>query len=82
MIVNLYISKINEQSKLPDQQRLKFKELIKSMSQEIGIGQRTIITTISEYRRKGTVSSPNKKKVRVKLTEKLKCSEKNAIRIM
>ncbi|XP_015380395.1 PREDICTED: uncharacterized protein LOC107174087 [Diuraphis noxia] len=80
MIINLYISKMTEQATLPVQRHLKYIDLIKLMSQEIGIGQRTISTTLSEYRRKGTITSPNRKKVRPKLTDKVNESDKNAIR--
>jgi len=62
MIINLHKSKMIEQAKLPDEQKLKYIDLIKLISKEIGIGQRTISTTLSEYRKKGTVSPPNKKK--------------------
>ncbi|XP_029347324.1 uncharacterized protein LOC100168529 [Acyrthosiphon pisum] len=80
MIINLYISKMSEQATLPDQRRLKYIDLIKLMSQETGIGQRTISMTLSEYKKKGTISSPNRKKVRPKLTEKVDEFNKNAIR--
>jgi len=71
---------MTEQATLPVQRHLKYIDLIKSMSQEIGIGQRTITTTLSEYRRKGTITSPNRKKLRPKLTDKVNESDKNAIR--
>lgn len=71
---------MTEQATLPDQRHLKYIDLIKWMSQETGIGQRTISMTLSEYRRKGTISSPNRKKVRPKLTEKVNELDKNAIR--
>jgi len=71
---------MTEQATLPVQQHLKYIDLIKLMSHEIGIGQRTISTTLSEYRRKGTITSPNRKKVRPKLTDKVNESGKNAIR--
>jgi len=71
---------MTEQATLPDQRQLKFVDLIKFMSQETGIGERTISMTLSEYRRKGTISSPNRKKVRPKLTQKVNEFDKNAIR--
>ncbi|CAI6365855.1 unnamed protein product [Macrosiphum euphorbiae] len=79
-IINLYISKMTEQASLPDQRHLKYIDLIKLMSQETGIGQRTISMTLSEYKRRGTITSPNRKKVRPKLTEKVNEFDKNAIR--
>ncbi|XP_060861942.1 uncharacterized protein LOC132938975 [Metopolophium dirhodum] len=66
IIINLYISKMTAQAKHPNKRRLKYIELIKFISQETGIGQRTISKTLSEYKRKGTISSPNRKKVRPK----------------
>jgi len=71
---------MTEQASLPDQRHLKYIDLIKLMSQETGIGQRTISMTLSEYKRRGTITSPNRKKVRPKLTEKVNEFDKNAIR--
>ena len=78
MIINLYKSKMLEQANAPE--KMKYVDLIKLMSKEIGIGQRTISTTLSEYKNKGTVSSPNKKKVRLTITDKIDDFDKNAIR--
>jgi len=43
---------------------MKYKPMILEINQTTGIGRQTICSTISEYRRTGTVSSPNKKKKR------------------
>jgi len=40
-----------------DGPKLKAKEIIKQISEESGIGQRTVSVTLSEYRNKGSVSS-------------------------
>jgi len=36
--------------------------MLLKISKATGIGQRTVQTTLAEYKNKGTVSSPNKKK--------------------
>lgn len=74
IIINVYKSKIKE---FPD---ITYKELIKNISQTTGVGLRTICTLISEYKRTGQVSSPNKKKCRPKVDEKFDDHQKNAIR--
>lgn len=63
-----------------DGPKLKAKEIIKQISEESGIGQRTVSVTLSEYRNKGSVSSPNKTKIRPTVTEKIDDFDKNAIR--
>lgn len=78
MIVNFYKSKMLEQANAPE--KMKYVDLVKLMSKEIGIGQRTISTTLSEYKNNGTVSSPNKIKVRLTITDKIDDFDKNAIR--
>lgn len=80
IIINVYKSKMIEQASLPVEQKLKFIDLIKLMSKEIGIGQRTITTTLSEYKKKGTISSPNKTKIRPTIIDKIDDFDKNAIR--
>jgi DNA-binding transcriptional ArsR family regulator len=61
MIVNLYKTKIAQQSS-GDGPKLTAKEMIKKISEECGIGQRTVSIALSEYRNKGIVTSPNKTK--------------------
>jgi predicted transcriptional regulator len=67
MIVNLYKAKMAQQHNA-DGPKLKAKDIIKKISEESGIGQRTISVTLSEYRNKGSVKSPNKTKVRPTVT--------------
>ena len=74
MIINVYKSKIQE---LPE---VKYKELIKIISQTTGVGRNTICSTISEYKKTGTITSPNKKKIRPTINDKLDDFQKNAIR--
>jgi len=56
------------------------KEISKIISKELGIGQRTVQSTISEYKKSKTVSSPNKTKIRSTFKEKVDDFERNAIR--
>lgn len=80
MIINIYKNKIAEQAYTPKKQKMKYKDIIRSISKEIGIGLRTISTTLSEYNKKGTVTSPNKNKIRPTILEKVDEFSKNAIR--
>lgn len=50
------------------------------MSNELGIGQRTISTTIYQYENFKTISSPNRKKNRENIFTKIDDFDKNAIR--
>lgn len=80
MIINFYKRIIQRQTENPDSPRLKYKEMIEEISKSCGIGRRTIITTLSEYKNRGTVTSPNKKKCRLDVTKKVDDFDKNAIR--
>lgn len=60
--------------------KISAKEMIKKISEEIGIGQRTVSVTLAEYRNKGTVSSPNKTKNRPTVLDKVDDFDQNAIR--
>lgn len=51
-----------------------------SLSTDTGIGLTTIKNTIRDYRQKGEVCSPNKKKTRSTIIEKIDDFDKNAIR--
>jgi len=39
---------------------MKYKDMVHKLSQASGIGRRTVINTISKYKREGTDSSPKK----------------------
>ena len=80
MIINLYKDKMKIQAENPESPRLSYKEMIQEISKACGIGRRTIITTLSEYKKQGTVTSPNKKKRRLTVDEKVDDFDKNAIR--
>ncbi|XP_050066323.1 uncharacterized protein LOC126555442 [Aphis gossypii] len=79
IIINLY-KDFNQQIENPENPRLNYRQMILKISKASGIGQRTIQTTLAEYRNKGTVSSPNKKKIRPTIIEKVDDFDKNAIR--
>ncbi|CAI6374565.1 unnamed protein product [Macrosiphum euphorbiae] len=80
IIINVYKDKIKQQLENPEMPKLSFRELIVSISKTTGIGQRTIQTTLGEYKKEGTVSSPNKKKVRPTVLQKVDEFDKNVIR--
>ncbi|XP_022175604.1 uncharacterized protein LOC111037372 [Myzus persicae] len=61
----------------PDYKMLHLKKIL---STELGLGQSTIYNTILEYRQTKTVSSPNKRKIRKNITEKIDEFEKYAIK--
>ncbi|KAL4101220.1 hypothetical protein QTP88_021240 [Uroleucon formosanum] len=63
IIINVYKDKIKQQLDNPEMPKLSFRDLIVAISRTTGIGQRTIQTTLGEYKKEGTVSSPNKRKV-------------------
>lgn len=69
-----------EQANVPKGQKMKYQDVIRFISKEVGIGLRTISSTLSEYNRKGTVTSPNKNKIRPTILEKVDEFRKNAIR--
>jgi len=54
--------------------------MLLEISKSSGIGQRTIQTTLSEYKNQGTVSSPSKERIRPTIVQKIDEFDKNAIR--
>ncbi|KAF0761570.1 DDE 3 domain-containing protein [Aphis craccivora] len=74
MIINLYKTKMLQQPKLT------IKEVVKIISKELGIGQRTAQLTIAEYKNEKTVRSPEKTKIRATFKEKIDDFERDAIR--
>ncbi|XP_026815523.1 uncharacterized protein LOC113555299 [Rhopalosiphum maidis] len=59
---------------------MKYIDLMMSLSTDTGFGLRTIRSTVKEYKETGVVSSPNKKKIRSTVIEKIDDFNKNAIR--
>lgn len=74
MIINAYKAKMIENPEY------KMVHLKKKLATDLGIGQSTIYNTILEYQRTKTVSSPNKTKIRVKISDKVDEFDKYAIR--
>lgn len=68
-----------EQQNLEVSQKMKYKYLIKKISITSGVGQKTVERTLAEYKAKGIVSSPNKKKIRKTVIDKTEDFDKNAI---
>lgn len=64
---------------------LKYKKLINTVSKINGVGKNTISQTISNYKNKGVLKSPNTPKIRATVFEKLiilikmVCVEKSTI---
>jgi len=69
-----------EQQNTEVSQKMNYKEIIKKISKTSGVGQKTVERTLSEYKAKGTVSLPNKKKVRKTVIDKTEDFDQNAIR--
>jgi len=76
----VYKDKLKQQLENPEMSKLSFRQMIVYISNTTGIGQRTIQNTLAEYRNEGSVTSPNKKKVRPTIIEKVDEFDKNAIR--
>ncbi|KAL4153412.1 hypothetical protein QTP88_001245 [Uroleucon formosanum] len=74
LIINLY------KTKMLQQPTLRIKEVVKIISKELGIGQRTTQSTIAEYKSEKPVRSPNKTKIRATFKEKIDDFEQDAIR--
>lgn len=80
MIINIYKDKVKQQLENPDSPKLTYRQMLLEVCKTSGIGQRTVQTTLAEYKTKGTVSSPNKNKIRPTILEKVDSFDKHAIR--
>lgn len=54
-------------------------DLVQSLCKTTGVGRNTISKTISEYKNKNVLKSPNKTKIRASIFEKIDNFEKNAV---
>ncbi|CAI6373406.1 unnamed protein product [Macrosiphum euphorbiae] len=52
IIINLYKDKIKQQQENPDGPKLTYRQMLLEISKSSGIGQRTIQTTLAEYKKK------------------------------
>lgn len=59
---------------------VKYDDMITDISQTTGIGSQTISRTIAEYKRTKTVSSPNKKRAKKSLFDKIDDLDRNRLR--
>lgn len=59
---------------------IKYKPMVEKLAKATGIGQRTVSKTLAEYKSTGTVTSPNKKKRRLNISEKTSEADIEAIR--
>lgn len=67
-------------SKKTNEPNILYKQLIKELMSETGLGKNSIEKTISEYKSQKTISSPNIKKQRPKIIYLIDDFDKNAIR--
>jgi len=74
LIINMY------KTKKENEPNILYKQLIKELMNESGLGKNSIERIISEYNSKKTISSPNMKKRRPKIIELVDDFDKNAIR--
>jgi hypothetical protein len=74
MIVNSYKAQLRQNPKLT------VREARICISQDLGIGQRTISNVISEYNSKRTVTSPSKTRIKPSLKDKLDDMQLNTVR--
>jgi len=74
IVINMYKDIISKSSDV------KYDDMITNISQTTGIGSQTISRTIAEYKKTKTVSSPNKKRARKSLFDKIDDLDRNGLR--
>ena len=74
IIINVYKALIQERPSM------KYREIMSTLSEQTGIGISTVKKTIAEYVSTGKVSSPNKKRNKKSIMQKLSEQEKTGIR--
>lgn len=72
MIINCYKQLKSENDKI------KYRDLMKRISDTLGIGLNKVQTTVSEYNQTKTVTSPNRKRNRPGVVDKIDDPEKSA----
>lgn len=58
----------DKKDKNPD---IRYADMIQEISDFTGIGRKTVVSTISQYKKNGTISSPNRKRTRTSLFDKI-----------
>lgn len=59
---------------------VRYDDMVLEIAQNVGIGRQSVCKIIAEYRSTGTVSAPNKTRVRTTLFDKIDRSDRNGIR--
>jgi hypothetical protein len=59
---------------------IKYEDIVTNLSGVSGLGRETISKTIAEYRRTNTVISPNKKRIKASLFDKIDDLDRNGLR--
>lgn len=59
---------------------VKYDDMVSEIAQNVGIGRQSVCKIIAEYRHTGTVSAPNKTRVRSTLFDKIDRFDRNGIR--
>jgi len=77
----MYKYLLQTQNENPDSPQLTYRQTLVKLSKSLGFGLVTIQNTLSEYRKYGTVSQPNKTKYRQTIVDKIDEFDKNAIRL-
>jgi len=80
IIINVYKEKVAEQLENPEMPKLSYREMIIEISRTTGFKQRTVQTTLIEYKKKSAASSPKKKTVKTATVDKVDEFDKNVIR--
>ncbi|KAL4097030.1 hypothetical protein QTP88_021870 [Uroleucon formosanum] len=80
IIINVYKDKVTQQLENPEMPKLSYREMIIEVSKTTGIGQLMVQTTLAEYKKQGIVSSPDSKRVKMTILDKVDEFDKNAIR--
>jgi len=74
MVINLYKDIL---TKSPN---IKYEDIVTNLSEASGVGRETISKTIAEYRSTNTVTSPNKKRNKSSVFNKIDDMDRNALR--
>ncbi|XP_008181478.1 uncharacterized protein LOC103308943 [Acyrthosiphon pisum] len=59
---------------------IKYEDIVNNLSEASGLGRETISKTIAEYKRTNTVTSPNKKRIKSSLFDKIDDLDRNGLR--
>jgi len=74
MVINLYKDIL---MKSPD---VKYKDMVANLSEVLGLGRETIRKTITEYRSTNTITSPNKRRIKSSIFDKVDDLDRKGLR--